>query len=727
MRCALGTARSFTAWEDGADAEQRLRPAAISPAIWRLIALGTALGMVTAILAASPRIASATEALNRPMRPAARAAPCPVLTLPQAPAGLQAALRKAMGMSSTSPNGGFQQAKLTPSDGASGDAFGFSVAISGSTAIVGAYAKNSSTGAAYVFVASGTTWTEQAELTASDGASGDHFGSSVALSGTTAVVGAYGKNSFTGAAYVFVQSGTTWSQQAELTASDGAAGDDFGWSAALSGTTAVVGAYGKNSFTGAAYVFVQSGTTWSQQAELTASDAATKDEFGFSVAVSGSTALVGAPCKITSHGAAYVFKRSGTTWTQKSKFAVFVANDDFGYSVALSGTIAVVGDPVQASDAGASYVFVNLGTVWSLQAKLTASDTAPGDNFGYSVAVSGSTAVVGAPAKPYPSSVGAAYVFVQSGTTWSQQAELTASDAAPGDQTGSSVALSSTRAVLGAYGKNSSTGAGYVYLLPSQQAKLTASDGAAGDSFGVSVALSGTTAVVGAQGKNSSTGAAYVFVRSGSTWTQQAKLTAADGAAGDSFGVSVALSGTTAVVGANAKNSYTGAAYVFVSSGTTWSQQAELTASGGASQDYFGWSVAISGSTAVVGALFRPIATAAGAAIVFVRSGTTWSQQAELTASDGTSVVNLGWSVAISGSTLVAGAPYSGSGATAIGAAYVFVRSGTTWSQPARLITSDSAAGDHIGMSVAISKTTAVVGAPAKKSSTGAVYAFMNV
>ncbi len=182
-----------------------------------------------------------------------------------------------------------QQPELTASDGAMLDEFGWSVAVSGGTAIVGAYGhtvgSNADQGAAYVFVQSGTTWTQQAELTASDGAAGDSFGYSVAVSGGTAVVGApthlIGDNVDQGAAYVFVQSGTTWTQQQELTASDGAGGDEFGSSVAVSGGTAVVGAYahtvGSNADQGAAYVFVQSGTTWTQQQELTASDGAADD------------------------------------------------------------------------------------------------------------------------------------------------------------------------------------------------------------------------------------------------------------------------------------------------------------------------------------------------------------------------------------------------------------------------------------------------------------------
>jgi hypothetical protein len=265
-----------------------------------------------------------------------------------------------------------QQAKLTASDGVSGDDFGLSVAISGSTAVVGApgLGFSSNTGAAYVFVPKVTFpfgWSQQAKLTASDGAAGDNFGTSVAISGSTAVVGASGKSSSTGAAYVFVRSGTTWSQQAKLTASDAASNDFFGTSVAISGSTAVVGAFGNNSNTGAAYVFVPKVTFpfgWSQQAKLTASDGVSLDDFGISVAISGSTAVVGASRKSGDTGAAYVFVQSGGfpffSWSQQAELTASDGgmNDHFGASVALSGSTAVVGAPGNTSNFGAAYVFV---------------------------------------------------------------------------------------------------------------------------------------------------------------------------------------------------------------------------------------------------------------------------------------------------------------------------------------------------------------------------------
>ena len=217
-----------------------------------------------------------------------------------------------------------QQAQLLAFDGAAGDYFGYSVALSGETALVGApwgtVGSNVEQGSAYVFVRSGAGWIQQAKLLATDGAAYDNFGYSVALSGETALVGAPGGNAEQGSAWVFTRSGADWSQQAHLTASDGAAGDWFGYRVAISSDTALVGSpqqtVGGNADQGSAYVFTRSGASWSQQAHLTASDGAAHDYyFGNSVAISGETALVGAPGDTvgsnTLQGSAYVLHPLG--------------------------------------------------------------------------------------------------------------------------------------------------------------------------------------------------------------------------------------------------------------------------------------------------------------------------------------------------------------------------------------------------------------------------------
>jgi YHS domain-containing protein len=298
--------------------------------------------------------------------------------------------------------------------------------VSGHTAIIGAAGKtignNAGQGAAYVFTCSGTpcTWTQQQELTATDGARGDEFGNTVAMSGNTAIIGAPYKNSYHGAAYVFTCSGTpcTWTQQQELTAADGARGDVFGYSVAVSGNTVIIGAIGKNSPRGAAYVFTCSGTpcTWTQQQELTAADGASGDVFGTRVAVSGATAVIGAPGKTIGNnslqGAAYVFTCSGNpcAWTQQQELTAAdgASRDEFGTRVAVSGNTVMIGNN---SSQGAAYVFTCSGALctWTQQQELTAADGAHGDEFGYSVAVSGHTAIIGAAYKN--SYQGAAYMF----------------------------------------------------------------------------------------------------------------------------------------------------------------------------------------------------------------------------------------------------------------------------------------------------------------------------
>ena len=377
------------------------------------------------------------------------------MTLAQAPDGLRTAVHRTLGHPTRSASWS-QQTELSASDGVTGDYFGDPVAISGSTAVVGAFARNSYTGAAYVFVNSGGTWSQQGELTASDGVSGDYFGTNVAISGSTVIVGVPFKNEAVGLVYVFVRSGTTWSQQAELTASDGLPGDYFG-TVAISGSTAVVGAHGKDSFTGAAYIFTRSQGIWSQRAELTASDGTTGDYFGAPVAISGSTVVVGA-VKARS-GAAYVFVNSGGSWLQQAKLTDGVTRDLFGASIAVSGSTVVVGAPYTTWYVyrGAAYVFVRSHGVWSQQAELLASDGAPGDYFG-AVAISGPTVVVGAQGH---NSTGAAYVFSYSGGIWSQQAELTPSD---GLSIGISVAVSGSTAVVGAPGQ--AAGKAYVFTNP---------------------------------------------------------------------------------------------------------------------------------------------------------------------------------------------------------------------------------------------------------------------
>ena len=360
------------------------------------------------------------------------------------------------------------------------------------------------------------------------------------------------------------------------------------------------------------------------------------------------------------------------------------AGDEFGTSVAIHGNIVMIGAPY-AGTGGAVYVFrtTDGGATYAQVAKLTAADAASGDNFGCSVAIDGDTVVIGA-APEDRSLTGAAYVFrtTDGGATYGQLAKLTASDAAD-NWFGVPVAIDCDTIVIGAYKDDDAgtySGAAYVFRTSDggatygQVAKLTAADAAA---FGVfsTAAISGGTVVVGAWGENSSRGAVYVFrtTDGGTTYGQVAKLTASDAAAGDRFSP-VAIDGDTVVVGAYRKGDYTGAVYVFrmTDGGATYGQVAKLTASDAAADDLFGSSVAIAGNTVVIGA--KGDNTNSGSAYVFRTSdgGATYAQVAKLTAADGAASDYFGRSVAIDGTTIVAGAYGDDDAGSSAGSVYVF-------------------------------------------------------
>jgi hypothetical protein len=388
-----------------------------------------------------------------------------------------------------------QEVELSANDGAASDFFGTSVAISGSTIVAGApYHGASAQGAVYVFTETANGgWQQSAELTASDGDPGDNLGSSVAISnnGDTVVAGAPGhevdSRSGQGAVYVFAEPATGWatgSQTAELTADDGAVGDNLGASVAVSERTIVAGAP-SHTGDGAVYVFTQQLGVWAsstQTAELTASDGGAGDNLGSSVTISSDSATVmaGAPdhtvASKANEGAAYVFSEPAGGWVSSDSPTELhvedgAAGDEFGFSVGIANGTVVVGAPSHAS-AGTVYVFSGSATAWKQTAELTAADGASGDDLGASVAIDGGTVVAGAPYHQVNANQdqGALYVFSEPATGWasgSQTAELTASDGAANDTLGSATELSGSTIVAGAperdVGPNSEAGSIYVF------------------------------------------------------------------------------------------------------------------------------------------------------------------------------------------------------------------------------------------------------------------------
>ena len=377
--------------------------------------------------------------------------------------------------------------KLSPADPVKDQWFGWSVAVAEKHAIVGspkADDRGPNAGAVYPYVRRVNTWkpAEPVKIFPIHSGARDEFGGSVALRGETAMIGAPGNEKGTGAVFVFSYNSTAqkWQQQAKLTAQDKAAGDQFGWSVAIDGNDAIIGArfdddHGKSS--GSAYIFTHNGESWIQQAKLTAADGAASDNFGQSVSVSEDFAIVGAPkhahAGLKQSGAAYIFGRDGENWAQQAKLTENEpsAKNQFGVSVSISGNVAIVGAPSSdgvATDTGAAYVFNRSGDAWIQHAKLTAKDADEQDQFGNAVSVFHNIALIGAKFDDeLGNDAGAVYSFLREGDAWKQKKKATieAKDMQPEIRVhlGISVSIRSKFAIAGGEVADADVGAAYIY------------------------------------------------------------------------------------------------------------------------------------------------------------------------------------------------------------------------------------------------------------------------
>jgi hypothetical protein len=416
----------------------------------------------------------------------------------------------------------------------------------GNTALIGGPAKGE-TGTVWAFARSGTTWNEQQKIIPADETVASRLGYSVVLSedGNAALIGGPNDASGTGAAWVFTRTPSgSWEEQQKLTPANGS---DFGSSVALSadGNTALIGgpeSYGRE---GAAWVFTRSGNTWTEQQKIVPTDEtsfARRSEFGKSVALSadGNTALIGGPndgntTSINRVGAAWVYARSGTTWAEQQKIVPTDESDEygtldsqFGFSVALSadGDNALIGGP-SGNCAGNAWVYTRSGTSWTEQQKIVPNDEDSRSpycgEFGDSVALSanGNTALMGDRQDGSTRRSGAAWVYTRSAATWTEQQKI-----APSDETESE----------GEFG------------------------------FSVTLSANGDAALIGGPyHAGPAVGAAWLFSFTGATWTERQKIVPSDETGNSEFGASVALSnsGGTAFVGGPADNETVGAAWAF--------------------------------------------------------------------------------------------------------------------------------------------------------------------
>jgi hypothetical protein len=346
------------------------------------------------------------------------------------------------------------------------DLTGYSVAISGNAAVVGAPGTKNNAGAAKIYVRSGTAWHHSATLNDPRGASGDEFGWSVAVSstlaGTFVVIGGSDTNGKPDIVYVYKHSGRAWRLQSKIPDPGSSSQDMFGDSVAISATTLVIAASCLSNFSGEVYIYQRSGSSWHLQASFADPASQSGDSFGGSLAVSGKTVLVGA------RDVAYVYSlNAGNGWNQTARLKnPGGTNDLFGYSVALSGTTAVIGTPGNAlTQAGRAYVYVKSGGRWRQQARLTDPPSPNAAQFGYSVAIVGKRVLIGVPVHGRVN-CGTAYEYIRSGSRWRERQAEVSSECTPGDRYGAAVAMSGRTAFIGAPDKNEQTGAVYVVTLP---------------------------------------------------------------------------------------------------------------------------------------------------------------------------------------------------------------------------------------------------------------------
>lgn len=367
--------------------------------------------------------------------------------------------------------------------GAAGDFFGYSVSISGNFAVVGAFEDdfgvNTGQGSASFFQFNGTNWVLMQKVTNTGGAFADHFGHSVSISGNYAIVGAPdddGVNADQGSASIYQFNGTSWVLMQKITDATGAAGDNYGHSVSISGNYAIVGAYtddvGVNTDQGTALIYQYNGTSWVLMNKIADAAGAADDNLGLSVSISGNYAIVGAPLDDVganfNQGSALIYQFNGSSWVLMNKVtdAAGESNDQFGHSVSISGNYAISGAYLENVGTtifqGSASIYQYNGTNWVLMQKITDVNGATGYQFGFSVAISGNYAIVGAYGEDVGANTdqGSSTIYQRLGLGWQKLQYLADPGGNAADHSGVSVSIdgSNKRFVTGANGYAGNSG-----------------------------------------------------------------------------------------------------------------------------------------------------------------------------------------------------------------------------------------------------------------------------
>lgn len=598
--------------------------------------------------------------------------------------------------------------------------FGVSVSLQDNRALIGTRSD-----IALVFEYDGVNWNQTAVITPNTQLGGD-FGASVSLYGDRALIGAYLESengSQSGAAYVFDYVGGSWLESQNLTPTDIASGDFFGFSLSLSEERALVSSLqddDNGAYSGSVYVFDYSGDEWLQSHKLTSIQGTAFEEFGYSVSLSGNRALIGAVGTNSNDGSAYVFDFNGSDWAQTHQFSPTDLFTYFGNAVSLSGDRALIGaylDNENGTQSGAAFVYDFYDSAWFQTQKLLSSLQSDGDLFGCAVSLSGDRAVIGAKDDDsIGSNSGAAYVFDYDGQNWEETQKTTGFIGAAFDEFGYALSVSGNRVIVGAYNDDDNrlgTGSAYIFEHVNNQwelmQKIIPDDSVF--NFGQAVSIEGDRALIG-DFHPQHQGFAYVYEYNGQRWQLTQRLEASDGVDGDWFGGAVDISGDRIIVGAsndsNVNGSQAGSAYLFVHNGTNWEETQKLISLDGTYSDGFGSSVSIEEDVLLVGSH----TDVSGSAYVFNFNGVNWNQTQKLVPSDGRAGDLFGGSLSMLGDRVLIGAQSNDEtvGFAGEGAAYVFEKENGVWTEVQKIIADDYAGSIKFGRSVAMNEQLLLIG-----------------
>lgn len=621
---------------------------------------------------------------------------------------------------------------------------------------------SSATGIVEFYSRNGGSWSSQAVFMAPSGFPSIYYGYDIALSGNAVAVSAPdiyngADGTATGRIFVYRNVGNLWTDPEIISASGGVNGDQFGCAFAFSGNHLVVGAKARNFSSvsqdiGAIYPFEWNGSSWTSSPVILSSSPTVSGEFGAAIAISGSTMAVGAPREtgaVANSGTASIYQWNGTSWVYQRKLQAVdgTANNYYGYTIAMSGDSLIIGAPnhlQNSSGLGAAYLHVLGDGSWPLQQKLVgelSGYAATANFYGTGAALDGDTAVLGSDYidTPYGTNSGAIYIFQRTAGVWSASTTLVAADAAANGAMGKSVAISGTTVLAGSPNHGSGTGAVYVFVRSgqnwSQQAMITAPSYGSGSGFGNCLAIDGETFVTSVPNYNFASGKALVYNRTGSTWGSPIVLTSqqfngsggvvVDEAILTPFGLGVAIKGNKIAIGSpfNAGSaSASGKVRIYtrnVGNGM-WDLNAVLSPTDQAvASDWFGWALAFSTSDrlavgapgGVAGAINgAPIGDRKGKAFIFNYTGAAWGREAVFSGT-GIEGENFGISLDMTAEDrFVVGAWEDSPGAS--GKARLYQRAGGTWTLQQTFSGPNPLSSDRFGATVSIDGDTLLVAAP---------------